>query len=155
MSNNKRSRSQDPCPELKDTGYSDTLDACVNALIERRELVKRVLLHDTYSPLIIIFLDTKEVLFNITLVCKYFRWILFESSVGKSLSQKLLWNDYGGFVHRDPCLKSIIKSDNRVEYFRQIYLEFDTILGEKGGMLVIDREFGMLCVFLFMVHDPF
>ncbi|MCP3923716.1 MAG: hypothetical protein GY714_14135 [Desulfobacterales bacterium] len=105
----------------------------VNAADKSQELVQGVLLHETYAPLIIHFLDTKKVLSDIIFVCKYFHWLIFQSSVGKSVCRQLIWNDYGDFVDRYPLEKSLVDDDNRVKFLKQIYDELDDLLESSSS----------------------
>ncbi len=101
MSNNKRLRVSKSSDE-QDT-FQETLEEGKTRIENLQRLINDTIFHDTYSPLIIKWLEPLYVVKTISLVCKWLNKLLFNNGqVSKMLTKELIKNDFGPFIERYP-----------------------------------------------------
>ncbi|MCP3923730.1 MAG: hypothetical protein GY714_14205 [Desulfobacterales bacterium] len=89
----------------------------------------KTLLHDTYGPMIIKWLDCIFVVKNIPLVCKWLNNIIFKSGQRSiSLCKQLTKNDFGCFIERCPKIKTLLTNKQPRELLKNMYLDLESIL---------------------------
>ncbi|MCP3923719.1 MAG: hypothetical protein GY714_14150 [Desulfobacterales bacterium] len=109
MSNNKRIRSSKQEQRLND-------------------LIKTTLLHDTYTPLILKWLDPLYLIKNIPLVSKWFNQLLFyKGYISRSLCKNLIKSDFGCFIERCPVVTIKLKNTKPRDLMKDMYTNLDHI----------------------------
>ncbi len=104
MSNNKRLRASKTLDD-QDT-FQETLEEAITRMENLQRLINDTVFHDTYSPLIIKWLDPLYVVKTIPLVCKWLNNLLFNNGqTSKMLIKELVKNDFGSFIERCPKMR--------------------------------------------------
>ncbi len=123
MSSNKRRRVDN---EDGDTSYEDSTDIALAKIAKLRQLVSDTLLHDTYCPLFLKFLEMRFIVTNVVLISKYHNNLLFNHPLSYSLSRSIASNDYGRFLTDSPFSKHFRKPKikDSQSLIKELYIDF-------------------------------